>query len=274
MRRCQLLCDAWDGRVFRWGSRFAGTLLGSAILGVACAIPGQLRLVAPEILGEIRGGVSSDIEPELRLTVTSRAVPTLFDVKNVRLSRDHRFRFDPTYIAVVGREYGKVYRVFLHYRAGAEDRVIWRGEFSRRDLTGPIELDCDLARSTRLGQHCWVTDPLQHRWLVANGERTFSRLCVECHGIGGRGLGAAASAGRRAAPGLDQIAAKRSGGFDRNEVAEWIEGSSIPREHGSRAMPIWGERLSADYWRYSNTDELVGATLDPVVVFLLSIQEK
>ena len=60
--------------------------------------------------------------------------------------------------------------------------------------------------------------------------------------------------------------------MDRDAVAEWIEGSLIPREHGSQKMPVWGERLSEEYWRYSNADELVGATLDPIVVFLLSIQ--
>ena len=266
-------------RVGPWATCLAGCLVGIVIVSFACAKPGQLYRVAPEIQGTIVGTEPSDAEVELRLNIMSREVPTLFDVKTIQLSEAEaqggRFRFGSANLAVAGHEYSKVYRAFLHYRIGAEDKVIWRGEFSRRDLRGSIELDCDLRRPARLGQPCWVRDPLSHPWLVANGERTFNRLCADCHGRGGRGgrgQEASASTPGLAAPRLDQIAARRSHDFDREEIAEFIEGSQIPREHGPRSMPIWGERLSADYWRYSNADELVGATLDPVIVYLLSIQ--
>ena len=241
---------------------------------VACAIPGQLYLVSPEISGEIQGATPSDPESEIRLTVTSREVPTLYDVKTIRASPAGRFRFEPTSLAVAGHEYSKVYRVFLFHRVGGEERVIWRAEFSRLDLTGPLELDCDLARPARLGQPCRVRDPLRQRWLVAHGAQTFERYCARCHGRAGRGQGEAASSTSEAGPDLTQFAARRPHGFDRDEITEWIEGSLIPREHGSRRMPIWGERLSAEFGRFPNSDELVGATLDPVVVFLWSIQTR
>ncbi len=260
--------------VHPWATRLAGCLVGIVIVSFACATPGQLYRVAPEIQGAIVGTEPSDAVAELRLSIMSREVPTLFDVKTLQLPEDRRFRFESANLAVAGHEYSKVYRAFLHYRVGAEDQVIWRGEFSRRDLQGSIELDCDLARPARLGQPCWVRDPLSHPWLVANGERTFNRLCSECHGRGGRGQEAFAGTPGLAGPRLDWIAARRSHGFDREEIAEFIEGSKIPREHGLRSMPIWGEQLSADYWRYSNADELVGATLDPVIVYLLSIQQE
>lgn len=274
--------DEERNRSIGFGSRcLAGCLAGIFMISLACAKPGQLYRVAPEIQGTIVGGERSEAEAELHLNIMSREVPTLFDVKTTRLSPNLSFRFDAASLVVAGHEYSKVYRAYLHYRVGAKDQVIWRGEFSRTDLRGPIELDCDLNRPARLGQPCWVRDPLTHPWLVTNGERTFNRLCAECHGRGGRGgeggreserQGPSTSTLGRIAPRLDQIAATRPNGFDREEIAEFIEGSSIPREHGPRSMPIWGERLSADYARYSNTDELVGATLDPVIVYLLSIQ--
>jgi hypothetical protein len=40
-----------------------------------------------------------------------------------------------------------------------------------------------------------------------------------------------------------------------------------------RVMPIWGERLSAEYERYAEGDALIGATLDPVLAYLESLQE-
>ena len=55
--------------------------------------------------------------------------------------------------------------------------------------------------------------------------------------------------------------------FDRVEIAEWIEGRSTPMAHGSRVMPVWGERLSEEFERYSEGDDLIGATLDPVLAY-------
>lgn len=274
MRRDPLWVRLGRRTYLRAMARFAAGACVCATVGIACAIPGRLYLVAPEIRGELRGRTALDTDSELLLTVTSREVPTLHDAKTLTLSSDGRFRFAEASLAVAGREFSKVYRTFLHHRVGAKDRVIWRGEFSRKELAGPIELDCDLARPARLGQPCRVRDPLRHPWLIANGQRTFERLCSECHGPGGRGREIGASSSGVTPPGLEGIAARRAQGFDREEVAEWIEGSLTPLEHGTRTMPIWGERLSAEYERYSNAEALVGATLDPVVVFLLSIQEE
>ena len=74
-------------------------------------------------------------------------------------------------------------------------------------------------------------------------------------------------------PDLRLIAARRDGRFDRVEIAEWIEGRSTPMAHGSRVMPVWGERLSEEFERYSEGDDLIGATLDPVLAYLESIQK-
>ena len=73
-------------------------------------------------------------------------------------------------------------------------------------------------------------------------------------------------------PDLSEIAARRNGRFDRAEVAEWIEGRTSRATHGTRRMPVRGEVLSAEFERYSDGDELIGATLDPLVVYLESLQ--
>ncbi|MFK7895625.1 MAG: cytochrome c [Myxococcota bacterium] len=246
----------------------------------ACAMPGRLYPVAPELQVELRGVQWPGEQSELRLNVVNRDVPSLFEVQRIRLADERRLRFRGTQLAVAGREFNSRYRVFLHYRVGSEDRVIWRSEYSRNEWTNPAELDCDLRRPARLGQPCRMRDSVEYPWRLVQGRETYEALCAACHGDEGRGGGGvqtkrdSAPSEEPAAPNLREIAKRRPGGFDRDEIAEWIEGSLVPRAHGSSKMPIWGERLSLEYERYSNADDLVGARLDPLIVYLMSIQEE
>jgi hypothetical protein len=260
-----------------------------------CAIPGQLYEVAPAMSGRVHGGefsdrnvandvakdVANDVkkdfaknDAQLTLKVANDASADLFAREQVLLPSDGRFAFEPLELAVAGHEYNKNYRAFLHLRLDGKERVIWRARYSRRMLTGPVVLDCDLERPAQHGQPCWVEDPLQHPWLIADGERTYRRLCVKCHGIDGSGaVGSAKTAGNVPAADLRKIAARNAGRFDRAAVTEWIEGRSSPDAHGTRSMPIWGERLSTEYERYPDSQALIAATIDPLVVYLESLQQ-
>jgi mono/diheme cytochrome c family protein len=240
------------------------------LTAVGCAIPGRLYVVAPEVSGVVHGRAFSDSDARLSLRVMHRESAELSERREVRLSPGGEFVFEPLQLAVAGHEYSKYYRAFLHLRVGREERVIWRAEFSRREAMQAIRLACDVDRPVRRGQPCRVLDPLQHPWLIASGKRTYRRLCASCHGDEGRGDGPAVSALAAAPPDLTTIAARRDG-FDRDAVAERIEGRSLAA-HGTRAMPVWGARLSAEYQRYPERDELVGATLGSVVTYLESLQ--
>ncbi len=256
----------------RRGRRRGYRAASLALLALGCLVPGETYRVAPEVEGRFRAWPAD--ASSLRLTVTHRENPQLFEVQTKPLGEDGRFDFGPAELAISGREYSKFYRAWLHLREPRGDRVVWRAEFSRNELAGPIELDCDLTRSPRIGQPCQVVEPTRHVWLVARGRETFRRLCAECHGDptdpGDRE--AAATAAGVTPPDLTRIAERRAGVFDRDEIAEWIEGTRSPAAHGNRTMPIWGERLSEDFARYGNTAELVGSTIDPVVVYLESLQ--
>ena len=257
-------------------SAIAASLVVLCVLlsgGAGCAMFGEPYRVSPPISGTIVGD-SPDLETvELRLNVIHRENPTLFSVQRRRLdAAAQSFEFDPVDLEVAGREYSKFYRVYLHHRRGSTDLVIWRGEFSRFDSSGPIILDCDLRRPPRMGQPCQVRSPLQHPWLVETGRQTFDRLCSDCHGPSGSLAGTDASPAPDEMIDLTRIASRNAGYFDAPGVAEWIEGTLAPDEHGPREMPIWGERLSEDYARYRDAEGLVGATLDPLLIFLMSIQ--
>lgn len=265
----------WN-RSCRWGpGRWLLACLACGVLlclAVSCATPGRPYLVAPAITGEIRGDAIPSGDVDLQLTVMHRENPTLYDRKTARLFPDREFYFEAAQLMLAGHEYSKNYRVYLHLQSDGYDRIIWRTTLSRRAIAGLIQLDCDLDRPLEHGQPCWVDNPLQHPWLIEKGEEKFRQLCATCHGGGGSG----ASAGGDAliGPDLTRIAVRRDGKFDRAIIAEWIEGRSIPTAHGDRVMPVWGERLSEEYEHFAEGDELIGATLDPILAYLESIQVK
>jgi mono/diheme cytochrome c family protein len=250
-------------------------VVGSIALAIACAIPGRLYPVSPALSGQLHGGDIPSDGAQLVLHVVHSESADLHSKEQVPLAPQGRFAFEAVELAVAGHEYSKNYRIFLHYLAGGKNRVIWRAQFSRLALTATaVELDCDLDRPVRHGQPCWVRDPLQHPWIVWEGERTYRRNCQRCHGLDGRGVIGTDDVAESQPPDLSEIAARRGGRFDRAEVSEWIDGRSVPASHGTRSMPIWGELMSVEYERYADGEALVGAVLDPLVSYLESLQRK
>ena len=251
--------------------RSRGRWLALGLLGFAgCLVPGRPYPVSPPVQGRLTAGEAAAAPATLILTVLHRENPQLVEIQTRSPGPDGRFAFEPVELEIAGKEFSKVYRVFLEQRVGDEHRYLWRSEFSRKRLSIPIALDCDLGRPLAHGQPCRVLEPLRHPWLIDLGARTYARLCAECHGPEGRIREAWNPVG---AADLRRIAARRGGRFDPMEMGEWIEGRSMPEKHAPRGeMPVWGERLSAEYARYAEGDELIGATLEPLLVYLESLQ--
>lgn len=252
-------------------------LLALSAIAAACALPGRLYRVAPAISGTLQGTSLPSTDGRLALVLLHRESPSLHDRLEQPLRADRQFAFEPISLAVAGHEFSKVYRVYLHLQGGDRDRVVWRAQFSRYELAGPITLECDLDRPIEQGQPCQVSQPTAHPWLVSEGKRSFERLCASCHGRDGRGDATGTGAAEGPPPALldlTRIAERRGGRFDRVEIAEWIEGRKLPPSHGTRTMPIWGERLSSEFERYAEGDELIGATLDPVMAYLELLQRR
>jgi len=246
-------------------------------LASGCAMPGKLYEVAPAISGRVHRGDAPAGDVQLTLHVANDASADLFIRKEVHTSADGRFSIESLALKVAGHEYNKDYRALLRLRVDGKERVIWRASYSRRALTEAVTLDCDLDRPVEHGQPCWVRDAVRYPWLVAEGKQTYQRLCVRCHGIdgsGGKKNAAVKNPKGPPPPDLREIAARRGGRFDRVEIAEWIEGRWSPESHGPREMPIWGERLSQEYRRYSDREALIGATIDPLVTYLESLQRR
>lgn len=75
-----------------------------------------------------------------------------------------------------------------------------------------------------------------------SAEQDFLSLCAPCHGADGRGGGPAAAALRTHPADLTRIAA-RYGAFPSEKITQAVMGLDMPESHGSREMPIWGDRL-------------------------------
>ncbi|MCB1379264.1 MAG: hypothetical protein KDK89_13005 [Alphaproteobacteria bacterium] len=74
----------------------------------------------------------------------------------------------------------------------------------------------------------------------------FRTFCAPCHGTGAKGDGPAGKALRVPPPDLTRIAQRHGGDFPEQAIFDVVAGLDMPDSHGSREMPIWGDRFVTD----------------------------
>ena len=81
------------------------------------------------------------------------------------------------------------------------------------------------------------------RTAANNGQQMYTSYCAPCHGVDGKGHGAAATAMRSQPPDLTLLMRKNHGRYPETHVASILEfGTEVPA-HGSATMPVWGPIL-------------------------------
>jgi mono/diheme cytochrome c family protein len=110
------------------------------------------------------------------------------------------------------------------------------------------------------------------RVLAEMGSELYLQYCGSCHGDQGRGDGPAAGALKTPPADLTRIAARRGGSFPDGEVARFIDGRFAPAAHGSRQMPVWGERFGERIPEAGVSEEIVRGRILVLVEYLKSIQ--
>lgn len=110
--------------------------------------------------------------------------------------------------------------------------------------------------------------------LAELGAATFQKHCASCHGADARGKGPVAEALVVPPADLTRIAARREGRFPVGEISRFIDGRFAVVAHGTREMPVWGERLSADIPDARLAEEITRGTIASLVEYLKSIQVK
>lgn len=76
------------------------------------------------------------------------------------------------------------------------------------------------------------------------GKSEFQSSCATCHGTDGKGKGPVAAQLKSPPSDLTVLAKNNNGVFPTNAVYETIYGSKAVAAHGTREMPIWGERFN------------------------------
>jgi mono/diheme cytochrome c family protein len=72
------------------------------------------------------------------------------------------------------------------------------------------------------------------------GQREFMSNCAVCHGVYGRGDGPYAGIDIRV-PDITTLSQRNGGVFPFAAVYQTIDGTNVPKAHGTRDMPIWGQ---------------------------------
>jgi mono/diheme cytochrome c family protein len=88
------------------------------------------------------------------------------------------------------------------------------------------------------------------------GASLFYQYCASCHGATGTGNGPMAAYLTVKPTDLTRIAARHGGTFPSETIAHIIAGEEEISGHGSRTMPVWGERLQ---------DDVIGGVNKPAV---------
>ena len=79
---------------------------------------------------------------------------------------------------------------------------------------------------------------------VDAGKAEFQSSCASCHGADGKGKGPVSGQLKMPPADLTILAKTNNGVFPTNAVFETIYGSTTIAAHGTREMPIWGDRFN------------------------------
>ncbi len=110
---------------------------------------------------------------------------------------------------------------------------------------------------------------------IIEGEKEFQERCALCHGEYGKGDGPYSAALVFKPTDLTQLL-NDDGSFPFIETFLIIDGRDMNKYHGTRLMPVWGDRYNQETWTQVSPDyasTLVRGRIFELILFLYSIQE-
>ena len=99
------------------------------------------------------------------------------------------------------------------------------------------------------------------------GRVLYTRYCSSCHGLDADGHGPVASVLARPPTDLRRLGERYGRPLPADRIARWVDGREDVAAHGTREMPVWGERFRAPE---SGLDPRIRA----IVAYLDSVQAR
>ena len=121
-----------------------------------------------------------------------------------------------------------------------------------------------------LGSVAWAQD-------FDEGKFEYQSSCAPCHGQDGKGKGPVSSQLKVAPPDLTALAKKNNGIFPVRSVYEVVDGRQAVLTHGTRDMPIWGNRYTVAAVRehpFYDPENLVRTRILAIIDYLNRIQDR
>ncbi|MCG2626947.1 cytochrome c [Bradyrhizobium sp. WYCCWR 13023] len=120
------------------------------------------------------------------------------------------------------------------------------------------------------------------------GKGEFQSSCASCHGVDARGKGPVSAQLRVPPADLTMLAKNNNGVFPTDALYQAIDGTKTVPAHGTREMPVWGERFNPivnlphyvdpSYWEKAGPDQkpevVVRKRILAVIDYLSRIQQK
>lgn len=107
---------------------------------------------------------------------------------------------------------------------------------------------------------------------VEDGRDLYVQYCASCHGLDGTGSGPVAPYLRTPPADLTRLAERHGWPLPRAELAEWIDGRRAARAHGTREMPVWGERLDETFPPPPEGEAEKARKIDRILDYLETLQ--
>jgi len=108
------------------------------------------------------------------------------------------------------------------------------------------------------------------------GRQEFIDTCAICHGDDAKGDGLFSPQLNKKPKDLTRIKMKNNGVFPFMKLYKIIDGREIASMHGSRTMPIWGDRYTAESWFEVSTqhsETLARGKIFELLLYIESIQD-
>jgi len=128
------------------------------------------------------------------------------------------------------------------------------------------------------------TAAAQDRGIGAAGAAEYQVSCATCHGEGGDGNGPVAAQLKVKPADLTQLTRKNHGAFPFLKVFETIDGRLQVKAHGTREMPVWGNRYQVELQQKFRAGEdmaskaqietVIRARILELIYYLQTIQQK